>query len=138
MIAEELNKFILGNFGGVMADHPWESAPEFMVFRHAENRKWFALKFYATLEQLLKLKPEDEVLREYASGARVEIVNVKIDPEMISDIVREPGFLPGYHMNRKYWVSIVLSREVDAKKAKALIEMSYNLSDIIKERRQNV
>lgn len=128
MTAEEFDAFVMGNFGGVVKDNPWEKNPEFVVFRHAENRKWLALRFFASRKQLLRLKPEDPVLRSYAEGERVEIINVKIDPEMIFDVVREPGFLPAFHMNRKYWITIVLDREVDAEKMKPLIEMSYNLT----------
>ena len=128
MGADELDKFILGNFGGVVKDCPWEDAPGYVVYRHGDNRKWFALKFAASKEQLLRLKNDDVILNDYADGEMVEIVNVKVDPEMVADVVREAGFLPAFHMNRKHWVTILLDAEVDAARLRALVEMSYNLT----------
>lgn len=128
MSADELNEFILGNFGGVLKDCPWEDMPDFVVYRHGDNRKWFALKFEASKEQLLRLKNDDAILNDYADGEMVEIVNVKVDAEMIPDVVKVAGFLPAFHMNRKYWVTILLDNEVDATRVKALVEMSYNLT----------
>lgn len=128
MNTSELDKFILGSFGGVLSDRPWESEPEYVVYRHGDNRKWFAIRYFAKKEKLLTLKPDDGILAEYAEGANVEILGVKVDSEMVSDIVREAGFLPGYHMNRKYWVAVLVNERVDAAKVKALIEMSYDLT----------
>ena len=128
MSADELDKFIMENFGGVLKDCPWEDAPGYVVYRHGDNWKWFALKFAASKEQLLRLKNDDVILNDYADGEMVEIVNVKVDPEMIADVVKVVGFLPAFHMNRKYWVTILLDNEVDATRVKALVEMSYNLT----------
>ena len=128
MTAEEFDEFVLESFGGVVRDNPWESEPEFTVFRHVDNRKWMALRFYATREQLLKLKPEDEIVRSYAEGERVDIINVKIDPEMISDVILVPGFLPAFHMSRRHWITIVLDPAVDVDKMKGLVEMSCGLT----------
>ncbi len=128
MNTSELDKFILGNFGGVVKDCPWENESDFVVYRHGDNRKWFALKFEVSKEQLLRLKNDDAILNGYVDGEMVEVVNVKVDPEMIMDVVREAGFLPAFHMNRKHWVTILLDAEVDAARMKALVEMSYNLT----------
>ena len=124
---EEFDKFILENFGGIVKDNPWEKEPNFTVFRHADNQKWIALRFCATKEQLSKLG-DDEILRGYADGEQIDIVNVKVEPEMIGDIVKLPGFLPAFHMNRQHWVTILLDAEVDAEKTKALVDISYNLT----------
>ena len=128
MLTEELDEFILGNFGGVVRDNPWEKEPNFTVFRHGDNRKWFALRFYAGREQFLRLKPDDSVVLGYGEREMVDMINVKIDPEMVEDVVGMPGFLPAFHMSRKHWITIVLDSGVDAGKMKSLIEMSYELT----------
>lgn len=125
---EELEKFILENFGGVAVDWPWESEPEYVVFRHGDNRKWFALRYFARKEKLLALKPDDEFLKDYPDGANVEIFGLKVDPEMVQDVVKIPGFLPGYHMNRRYWVAVLANSKVDVARVWALVEMSYSLT----------
>ena len=124
----EFDEFVLGNFGGVIRDNPWEKEPDFTVFRHADNRKWLALRFYASREQLLRLKPEDEIVRSYSAGEMIDMINIKIHPEMVEDMTRMPGFLPAFHMSRRHWITIVLDPAVDAEKMKPLVEMSYELT----------
>ena len=128
MTPKEWDAFISENFGGVAKDNPWEKEPEFTVFRHVDNQKWLGLRFFATREQLLKLKADDGVVKSYAEGERIEIANVKVEPEMMQDIISWAGFLPAFHMSRRHWVTIVLDREVNAARTRALTEMSYNLT----------
>ena len=83
----------------------WGDAPEFPwkekayatsgVFRHPETQKWYGLIMPVTWA---KLVPGRE--------GRVEILNVKV-----TDAARaaaQDGCYPAYHMNKKYWISIVL------------------------------
>ena len=39
---QDFQKYVL-NVYGVIPDFPWESNPTFAVYRHTNNRKWFAL-----------------------------------------------------------------------------------------------
>lgn len=128
MSPSEVDKFILEEFGGVTKDFPWEKDPEYAVYRHTDNRKWFALQFFTSKAQLSRLKANDSILETYAPDAKIFILNVKVDPEMIGDITRDPGFFPAYHMNRQHWITIILDSHTDSTKTKALIEISYNLT----------
>lgn len=128
MSPSEVDKFILEEFGGVTKDFPWEKDPEYAVYRHTDNRKWFALQFFTSKAQLSRLKTADPILETYAPDAKIFILNVKVDPEMIGDITRAPGFFPAYHMNRQHWITIILDSHTDPTKTKALIEISYNLT----------
>ena len=42
MNREELEAYILNHYS-TEADYPWADTPRAAVFRHAGNRKWFAL-----------------------------------------------------------------------------------------------
>lgn len=128
MNTEDFGEFVMGEFGGVTHDHSWESNPTYTVYRHSDNKKWLALVFDATKEQLIKLKPEDNTVLEYADGERIDVVNLKLDPEMIEDVIKTPGIFPAFHMNRRYWVTVILDGTVDAETLAPLIEMSYNLT----------
>ena len=59
----------------------------------------------------------------------VEIMNVKCDPEMAGMIVQTSGFLPGYHMNKRHWVTILLDGTVEKSKILDFLDMSYDLTD---------
>ena len=54
--------------------------------------------------------------------------NVKCDPEMVPEL-REtyPCVIPGYHMNKKHWNTIIVDGSVQAGQIKEWIDNSYNL-----------
>lgn len=128
MNTEDFGKFVMGEFGGVACDHPWKSNPTYTVYRHGDNRKWLALVFDATKEQLLRLKPKDNAVQEYVDGERIDVVNLKLDPEMIDDVVKSPGIFPAFHMDRRHWITVLLDGTVDAKTLWPLVEISYTLT----------
>ena len=36
----------------------------------------------------------------------MEIVNLKCEPDLIPNLIRESGIYPAYHMNKKHWISM--------------------------------
>ena len=56
-------------------------------------------------------------------------MNVKCDPEMTSMIIQTFGFLPGYHMNKQQWITILLDGSVSEAKALDFLDMSYDMID---------
>ena len=59
----------------------------------------------------------------------VEIINVKCEPDMVSLLTQTYGFLPGYHMNKKYWITMLLDGSVSEAKILDFLDMSYDLID---------
>ena len=55
-----------------------------------------------------------------------DVMNVKANPILIEDMLHEETFLPAYHMNKKYWISIRLEL-VTEDILKKLINESWNL-----------
>ena len=55
----------------------------------------------------------------------IDVMNVKLDPELITSIKNTKGFVPAYHMNKTHWVSIEIGKISDTK-IKTLIDMSFN------------
>ena len=57
-----------------------------------------------------------------------EFVNLKCDPEKAIEFREEyNGILPGYHMSKKHWNSVYLSKDVSDKLIYQLIDDSYDL-----------
>ncbi|WP_448631029.1 MmcQ/YjbR family DNA-binding protein [Cellulomonas soli] len=55
------------------------------------------------------------------------IVNLKAEPDEVPLLVAEhEAVLPGYHMNKKHWVSVVLAPDVDHGLVEELVEDSYD------------
>ncbi len=83
-------------------EYPWMRFPEYAVFRHADNRKLFAL-----VTEIEKNK-----LGLQGTGT-VDILNVKVkDPLMADILVRQEGYMRGYHMSRGTWVTVLLDGSV--------------------------
>lgn len=54
--------------------------------------------------------------------------NVKCDPEYAVELREQYScILPGYHMNKKYWNTIIVDGHLSAKQLKEFIKDSYNL-----------
>lgn len=55
--------------------------------------------------------------------------NVKCDPEKAIQLREEypDSVLPGYHMNKKHWNTIIVDGRLTAKQLKEMIDDSYNL-----------
>lgn len=55
--------------------------------------------------------------------------NVKCDPEKAIQLREEypESILPGYHMNKKHWNTIIVDGRLSAKQLKAMIDDSYAL-----------
>ena len=55
-------------------------------------------------------------------------INLKCDPERAIDLRdRFPSILPGYHMNKKHWNTILLDGSVPATLIREMIDHSYSL-----------
>ena len=115
MTRNEIKKYIKQKYK-IESVSLWEDAPSFIVFRN-EKKKWFAI--------IMDVK-YNKVYRDSSNDRIVDIMNVKLEPDLIDLINNSKGFAPAYHMNKKHWVSIEISKVSD-KKIKNLIDMSYNL-----------
>lgn len=99
-------------FHGVSPDFPWESNPTFAVYRHASNRKWFALVMDIPKERL-----------GIKDDGMIDIVNLKCDPVLIGSLRNENGIFPAYHMSKDKWISVALDGSVDDEQIKMLLEL---------------
>ena len=55
-------------------------------------------------------------------------MNLKCDPERALDLRdRHEGIIPGYHMNKKHWNTLVLDQTLPANLIRELIDHSYDL-----------
>jgi predicted DNA-binding protein (MmcQ/YjbR family) len=55
-------------------------------------------------------------------------MNIKNTPEKVLELLGQfPDVLPGYHMNKKYWVTVVINGSITDNLLKEWIDESYNL-----------
>ena len=114
MDRKTITNFIKKKYG-VSPEYLWKRYPDFTVFRHEDNNKWFALMAGVPGSKLGL--PGDEP---------VDVINLKIDDLFFRDVlIRQDGIFPGYHMNKMYWISVLLDGTVDEQQICELIEMSF-------------
>ncbi len=105
------------------AEYPWIKFPEYCVFRHGNNQKWFAL--------IMNIPKSKIGLK---GNEKIDILDVKCDPIMIGSLLNQKGFFPAYHMSKASWITIALDGSVDDEKIKLLIDMSHELTASNKKR----
>ncbi len=105
---------------GVKPEFLWpERYPSYAVFRHDDNRKWFALVGNVSGKSL-GLEDDKEV----------EFINLKFDKNETYDFAETNDHVfPAYHMNKNNWITIVLDGGLSDELVFALIRKSYLLSD---------
>ena len=53
---------------------------------------------------------------------------IKCQPDKIGELQTDYiGIKPGWHMNKKHWISVYFNQDVPDKKIKELVENSYNI-----------
>ena len=113
---EEIYEYVKKQYGTV-PEYLWKESPESAVLRD-KNGKW-----YAVLMQVEKSRLGLE------GDTKVDILDVKCDPDMVGLLTQTYGFLPGYHMNKKYWITMLLDGTVSEAKILDFLDMSYDLID---------
>ena len=70
--------------------------------------------------KMFLLLPLDEVVTQF---------NVKCDPEKAIELREEypETILPGYHMNKKHWNTVIIDGRLSSKQLKEMIRDSYEL-----------
>ena len=58
-----------------------------------------------------------------------DIVDVKCGPLLMDAYRRQPGILPGYHMNKDHWITILLDGAAEDGLIRELLELSYDLTN---------
>lgn len=101
----------------VEPQYPWKEYPTYCTFKSGEKEKWFGLLMKVPYPRLgVNLKGEADVL------------NLKANPQKIVSIIDKKVFFYAYHMDKKHWLSIVLTTEAPFDEVCALIDESYLLS----------
>ena len=96
-------------------DRPWEKYPDHIVLRNPKQ-KWYAL---LTTIPYTSLGIEKEGV--------LDVINLKNTPEKIEQYIDNQFYFPAYHMNKKYWITIILNKDTDMKTLYEFIEESYSL-----------
>ncbi len=97
-------------------EYLWIKYPDYAVFRHSDNRKWFAICMDIPYSKLSTDK----------SGT-VYVVNIKLSDVLLRDLLlQQEGYYIGYHIRAGNWISVVLDGTVAAEQICRLIDASFS------------
>lgn len=79
-------------------------------------------------EDVAVYKVDDKMFALIAEGKDPVRLSLKCDPTL-SKVLREKyeEVMPGYHLNKKHWNTLVLSGQLPWEEVQALVRLSYNL-----------
>ncbi|MGX7013449.1 MmcQ/YjbR family DNA-binding protein [Vagococcus silagei] len=100
----------------VEAEYLWKKSPKNAVFRQSKNKKWFGIIMGIDASKL-----------DVSLEGNIEVLNLKAKPENVSAYVDSGQVFPAYHMNKKYWFSIILDNSLEDEMLFEWIEYSYRL-----------
>lgn len=107
MKREDIIKYSL-SLPNTYEDYPFLDDNTSVTIKHLENKKWFVL--------IMNVKEK-------------LYLNVKTNPEY-SELLRSSYdyIIPGYHMNKEHWNTIIIDDKVDTSLVEELIKQSYELT----------
>ncbi len=101
---------------GAEPEYLWEKFPRDAVWRRADNKKWFGA-----------LLTVDGTKLGLDSGER-EVLDLRAAPEDIDMLIDGVNYFPGYHMNKKHWITLILDGNLRDEEIFAGIDASFVLA----------
>ena len=91
----------------------WDKYPNFGVFRNKKNNHWYAIMMDVNDNQLAK------------NVSARSVINIKPSQDKYNELIQIKNIFPGWHMNKKIWITISLGNYFDDDFIESLIDMSY-------------
>lgn len=114
--AKEVINHIRNTYGNEL-EYLWQKFSDNAVVRRDDNQKWYAVFLTVSRRKL-----------GFDSDEKVEIIDLRMTPEDIEKQVDSVKILPGYHMNKKHWITICLDGSVSLDEIYRKIDASYMLA----------
>jgi len=114
--SNRLTQLIIKKYG-TQPEFLWEKFDGSGIFRNQDSQKWYAAI----------LDVEGSKIKKGKQGI-IEVLDIKLNPDEIQELLLQPNFYPAYHMNKKSWITIILDDSICDKMIMQFIDKSYKLS----------
>lgn len=94
----------------------WKRTPKNAIVRRPDTNKWYAA-FLTMPQSKIGLTGDNEIT----------VLNLHIEPQNVESIVDNHTYFPGYHMNKKHWISVYLNNDEPIENILSLLDDSYRL-----------
>lgn len=98
-------------------EYLWKKFPKNAIWRNKQNNKWYGAILTISAHKI-GLDSKDEI----------EILDLRYPSLSIEQIIDNINIFPGYHMNKKNWITVKLDESIDNNTLFRLIDISFNLS----------
>ncbi len=98
-------------------EYLWEKFPNCGAIRNKINNKWYGL--------IVSIESNKIGLD---SNEEIEIIDIRYQSKDINSIIDNKNIFPGYHMNKKNWITVILNNSLDNNIIYSLIDNSYEIS----------
>ncbi len=113
-LREDVFGYVRNKYGSEI-EYLWQRYPDYAVFRHKDNRKWYGLVMDIPRYKL-----------GLPGNETADIINVKTDSAQLADLLRQrEGCFASFHTAGPKWVSILLDGTVPFEEICGWIDMSY-------------
>ena len=102
---------------GTEPEYLWPKFPDCAVLRRGDNDKWYGIIMTVARK---KIGLEGE--------GKVEILDLRCDPTALPLVVDGKRIFPGWHMNKKHWISLPLDGTLPFGEVCELVEESWQLA----------
>lgn len=114
--AHDVIKYVFAKYGDEL-EFLWTKSPHNAVLRRKDTGKWYAALLTVSASKL-----------GLYSDEKLEIIDLRIQPEKLPKLIDNEKFFPGYHMNKKSWYTIKLDGSVISEEIFRRIDESYLLA----------
>ncbi|MBD5544970.1 MAG: hypothetical protein HDR01_12245 [Lachnospiraceae bacterium] len=114
--AQKIIEYVRKTYGDEL-EFLWEKFPDNAVWRRKDNKKWYGAILSVQKNRL-----------GFASAEFVEIIDLRLQPELMEDLVLREHYYPGWHMNKKRWYTIILDGSIPDEELFQRIGTSYELA----------
>lgn len=114
--AQDIIEYAKNKYGDEL-EFLWKNSPDCAILRQKDSQKWYAILMKITKDKL-NLDCNDEA----------EVMNIRVEINITSDIRDYKKYFPAYHMNKNSWITILLDECSFDAELKGLLDKSYLLA----------
>lgn len=87
------------------------------IWRRKDNKKWYGALLFLSKRKL-----------GFDSDEVVEIIDLRLSYDNIKNLIDHTNYFPGWHMNKKYWYTMILDERLTTDEICKRIDESYTLA----------
>lgn len=123
--ANRIADWVMETYGNA-PEFLWEKFPEYGILRNPGSEKWYAAILNIPASKLFDKQANAE--NSELKDKPIDIINLKVDKNKVAELLPKNGYFQAYHMNKKYWVSVMLDETLQDEEIHQLISESYRLT----------